>query len=321
MARTWPDPPADPEGFARAEVESPTGARLALRHHPAETAARCVVCVNHGLAEHSARYARFAAALAKAGVHVYAHDHRGHGATRAPDAPLGVFAKRDGWDQVIADSVFVIEHARAAHPGVPVVVFGHSMGGTIALNVALVRPDVADGFAVWNANVEVGAEALKQMRFVLGLEGLFGARRPSGVMKKLAFGAFNDAFKPNRTEFDWLSRDDAEVDLYVNDPLCGWPASVSLWRDLGVGIARAFDDKRYGAVPHSTPFHLLGGADDPATDGGEAILKLDARLRAMGFDDLSTTVLEDTRHETLNELNRADATKAFVRWLEHVTAG
>ena len=55
-----------------------------------------VVQINHGLAEHAARYARFADFLAARGFHVYAHDHRGHGATKAPDAPLGRFAD-DGW--------------------------------------------------------------------------------------------------------------------------------------------------------------------------------------------------------------------------------
>jgi len=320
MTKRWPDPPAAPAGFARTTVTSDTGAELALYHRPADTTARWAVCIQHGLAEHAARYARFATALSAAGAHVYAHDHRGHGATRAKDAPLGVFGKKNGWDKVVADAVFVNERVRAAHPGLPVVVFGHSMGGTIALNQVLERPDTVDGVAIWNANVEVGKQ-LGQMKFALGLEGLLGGRRPSGVMKALAFDAFNKKFAPNRTECDWLSRDEAEVDLYVADPLCGWPATNSLWRDMATGIERASDNARFGAVPHSTPFNLLGGADDPATDGGEAILKLDARLRSLGFDDVSTVVLEDTRHETLNELNRDDATKAFVRWLEKITAG
>jgi alpha-beta hydrolase superfamily lysophospholipase len=299
-------------------MQSDTGAALAVYHRPAEGRARATVCVLHGLAEHAARYARFAVALSEAGFHVYAHDHRGHGATRAPDAPIGVLARRNGLDRVIEDAVFVNERARAAHPDVPVLVFGHSMGGIIALNQAVSRPDTTDGVVIWNSSFD--ARRLSEARLGLALEGLLGARRPSGLMKERVFDAFNKDFAPNRTEFDWLSRDEAEVDKYVADPLCGFPASVSLWRDLLGGIERVQDEAAFGALPRATPFHLLAGAADPVTNNGAAIIALDERLRDMGFTDVSRVVLEKTRHETLNELNREEATRMLIRWIDRVVA-
>ena len=84
----WPEPPLAPDGFPRAVVTSASDADLAVYYRPARGSARAVVCILHDVAEHAGRYAATAQALSDAGLHVYAHDHRGHGATRAPDADV-----------------------------------------------------------------------------------------------------------------------------------------------------------------------------------------------------------------------------------------
>ena len=115
-------------------VRSPTGADLNLFVRQADGQPRAVVQINHGLAEHAARYARFADFLAARGFHVYVHDHRGHGATRAPDAPLGKFADEDGPAKVIADVDAIHDLIAGEQPNLPVILFGHSMGASVALN-------------------------------------------------------------------------------------------------------------------------------------------------------------------------------------------
>ncbi len=116
--------------------------QLALRHQPAaaDVRPRAILVLLHGLAEHSGRYARFADFMAQRGFQVYAHDHRGHGMTQAPDAPLGRFATHDGGLRVVEDVLVVIETARERHPALPVFLFGHSMGGLIAWNTVLAAP-------------------------------------------------------------------------------------------------------------------------------------------------------------------------------------
>ncbi len=128
--------------FSPFPLASPTGATLNVFHRAAEGRPRGVVQVNHGLAEHAARYARFAGALAARGFHVYAHDHRGHGATTAPDAPPGRFAGEDGAEKIVADVAAVLDRIGEAHPGLPVIVFGHSMGGRVALQLTLDHPEL-----------------------------------------------------------------------------------------------------------------------------------------------------------------------------------
>src|SRR5262245_62893379 len=119
---------------------SPTGATLNLYTRRASGRARGVIQVNHGVAEHAARYARFADAMAAHGFHTYAHDHRGHGYTEAPDAPPRVFGTPDGATKVIADMDAVHDLIEEENPALPVILFGHSMGGLVALNYLLRHP-------------------------------------------------------------------------------------------------------------------------------------------------------------------------------------
>ena len=297
------------------ELESPSGARLRLFSRLPEGRIRAAVQINHGMAEHAGRYARFADALARAGFAAFAHDHRGHGATEAPDAPRGVFGARDGFGKVIADVDAVNRHIRARDADMPVIAFGHSMGSIIALNYALRHPDRVAGLACWNAGVETGALA-RRSRLILGAERLLrGRERPSGLARKLTFDAWNKAFSPNRTGFDWLSRDEAEVDKYVADPDCGFEVSTGLWLDLLGGIFYGGDDRNLGSLARDLPVHVLGGAEDPCSNKGRDMAHLAARLERAGLTDVTLVTLPDTRHESLNEINRDTTTAGFLDWL------
>ncbi len=300
------------------KLASPTGAVLNLYSRDAGPAARGVIQVNHGLAEHAARYGRFAEAMAGRGFHVYAHDHRGHGHTTAPDAPTGMFATRDGAAKVIADVAAVHDLIAAEHPGLPVVLFGHSMGGLIALNFLLRHPGRVKAAAIWNANFSAGALGRAAQAILAWERFRLGSDVPSRLLPKLTFGAWAKQIKDRRTAFDWLSRDRAEVDKYVADPLCGWNASVSMWSDLFGFIFFGADDRNFAAVPRSLPVNLVGGEKDPATDGGKAVTALSERMRRMGFSNLATRVYAETRHESLNEQNRDIIAGDFAAWAERV---
>ncbi len=306
--------------FTPTRLMSPTGADLALYHLPAAWPARGSVQIHHGLAEHACRYAEFAAFLAARGYHVYAHDHRGHGATTAPDAPPRLFAEEDGWAAVMADAEAVNAHIHAAHARLPVIAFGHSMGGIIAFNQLLRAPETLTGAAVWNSNLALGP-LTAAMRAVLALEGLFTDRAaPSRLMNALTFETWNREFKPNHTEFDWLSHDEARVDAYVRDPLCGWPASISLWRDFVSGMEYGEDSDHWSASAKLQPLQLVGGREDPATRHGRGVEMLSRRLKAAGFTDIDTVICPEMRHETLNEQKRETAYALFADWADRVTA-
>jgi alpha-beta hydrolase superfamily lysophospholipase len=311
------EPPPAPEGFPRDVVTSSSDADLALHHRAAMGIARGVVCILHDLAEHAGRYVATAKVLSGAGFHVYAHDHRGHGATRAFDAPPGELAARGGFEKVVEDAVFVSQRARAAHRGLSVITFGQGFGGLVALRQVQLRPDTVDGAAIWNADVD-GA-GVKVIKRALSLVGMFGGGRGrtlyAGLLKR-----YGRRFKPKRTDYDWLSRDPAAVDAYIADPLCGQTPEASTWRDVLAGIEQVSVDAAFGAAPRGTPFHLLAGSDDPSTDNGQSIARLDLRLRDLGFTDVSRVILGGGRHDTLHDEGREEALRMLLRWMERVAA-
>ena len=300
-------------------LDSPTGARLAFHVHNAEATPLGIVIISHGMSEHSRRYAPFAAYLAARGYHVYALDHRGHGETTAPDATNGQFAKRDGASKVVADILAIRDLAAEQNPGLPLLLFGHSMGGLICLNVAISHPDRFAGFAVWNCDFSA-ALLSPVMRLILGIERwLKGSDVPSAMLPRLTFETWGKAIKGHRTLFDWLSNDPKEVDAYIADPLCGFPCTVSLWMDVTGFIERGANKGLLKSIPGDKALMLLGGGQDPASRGGKAITWLAKRLSETGHSRVTTLIFPDARHETLNDNDREKAMRAFSDWADGIT--
>lgn len=296
------------------------GARLAYRYMPASPPARGIVLICHGLSEHGGRYAAFAAAMSAAGFHVYAHDHRGHGETIAPDAQLGLFAPQKGLGKVISDVKTMRDLASSAHPTLPILLFGHSMGGLIALRATTHYPDDFNALAVWNSNFHAGIKG-HIARMVLKIErALKGSDVPSLIMIKSTFEAWGKSIPGHRTAFDWLSRDAAEVDKYIADPLCGFPASVSLWLDILELTLNTATPARLSRLSKQLPVHLVGGGEDPATDRAEATRWLAARLQQSGLRNVTMKIYRDMRHETLNEIGREHAIADFIDWAQQAVA-
>ena len=154
---------------------------------------------------------------------------------------------------------------------------------------------------------------------ILAVEAFFkGSDTPSAMLPKLTFQAWAKAMPNRRTDFDWLSRDQAEVDLYIADPLCGWDATVSLWRDVFELIyagGRVENLAKFAARPAGASDRW--GAQDPATDKGEAVRWLEGRMRKAGLTDVTLQILPETRHETLNEINREQSMAKFRRLARH----
>ncbi|MGG5260223.1 lysophospholipase [Phycicoccus avicenniae] len=276
---------------------------------------KAAVVVAHGMAEHSARYARLAEALTAAGYAVYAPDHRGHGRT-ASAADHGYFADAQGWEAVVSDLRAVTALARSEQPGRPVFLLGHSMGSF--LSRAYVIEDSRDlaGLVLSGTAGDPGALGKVGAGIAAAEARLRGRRHTSTLLDKLTFGQYNAAFKPNRTAFDWLSRDEAEVDAYVADPLCGNTFTSGFFKDLLGGLAGINDPKRVARVRRDLPVLLVAGDKDPVGDGGKGPRAVAQQYREAGVADVTCTLYPDARHEIFNETNRDDVTADVVRWLD-----
>lgn len=295
-------------------LKSTSGAQLRLYSCKARGEAKGVVQINHGLVEHAGRYARFATYLADRGFHVYAHDHRGHGHTKAPGAPLGSFGPEPVLDAVLKDVEAVHHHIGRKYPGLPVIVFGHSMGSMVALAFLARHTGRIDAAALWNMPLVWHVEA-RAAKILLAWEQFrLGSDVPSRILPRLTFQAWARAIPDAQTPFDWLSSDREEVEKYIADPLCGWAATVGMWNaifDLNLLLT---SKRNLQAIPRALPLQLVGGEDDPSTGGGKAMRRLESQLQRQGFSNLETTICPGFRHESLNELNRNLAMKAFGAW-------
>ena len=276
---------------------------------------RAIVQIVHGVAEHAGRYERFAEALTGAGYAVYAEDHRGHGRT-ARDGELGHFGDRDGFNTIVSDLRTVTEFAQAEHPGVPVVLFGHSLGSFLSRAYAVEHAHDLAGLVLSATGGNPPAVALPALGLSIAQARVFGRRRPSGLLDKIYNNQVNSAFKPVRTPFDWLSRDEAEVDKYLADPLCGGVLSAVSYGDMIRGWRSILGPKALTDVPKDLPVLVISGSRCQVGEDGKGPRAVTKALREAGLTDVTLTLYPDARHELLNETNRDEVTADVLAWLD-----
>lgn len=275
---------------------------------------RAAMHVAHGMAEHAGRYARLAEALTAEGFVVYANDHRGHGKSAKP-RELGHLGDRAGWASCLDDLRALIRAEKAAHAGLPFVLLGHSMGSFMTQELLFDLSRELDAAILSGSNGKPTPLAAAG-RLVARAERLrVGPRGVSKLLGKLSFEAFNETFAPNRTAFDWLSRDEAEVDLYVRDPLCGFDCSTATWIEVLDALARIAEPERQARIRKDLPLYVITGAEDAANELGKGVRRLLAAYQRAGLVEVSSRFYQGARHELFNETNRDEVTRELVAWL------
>ena len=279
---------------------------------------RGLVHVVHGMAEYGARYARLAAALNAAGYTVWAHDHCGHGDNMRVDGgpPLpGHFGDHGGWQRLLDDTVLVSQALQASSPRTPLLLFAHSMGSFVGQALMGLCGDRYRGVVLCGSNrppgplerASVGVARLeRQMR---------GPRTPSRWFQRLVFGTYNRPFAPNRTDVDWLSRDQAEVNAYAADPRCGFPLTTQAWLDFLEGKGTLGDAQHLRRIPSALPVRLIAGDKDPVGEQGAGVRRLFDTYRDAGLAHVSLRLYPNARHELVNETNRDEVTADLIAWL------
>lgn len=289
------------------------GTALHLTRWYAESAPKAALMIAHGMAEHSARYAPLAEHLVAEGYEVYAIDQRGHGHT-AQRGVQGHYADRNGWSKVVGDLASLNHHIRKQHPHIPIVLLGHSMGSYIGMAYLMQHSCSLHGAILSGSNYQplgvykAAALIARFERWRLGPTGR------SKLINYLSFGSFNKAFKPNRTDFDWLSRDPEQVDKYINDPQCGFICTTQLWCDLIDGFQQITPVNNLAQIDSDLPLLVIGGDSDPVSQG-KRLGDLAGALRTAGLKDVELKVYPDARHELLNESNRGEVTTYLCDWL------
>jgi alpha-beta hydrolase superfamily lysophospholipase len=283
-------------------------------------APKAVVQVIHGMAEYGSRYARLAAALAAAGYTTYAHDHRGHGKSISDASPPGHIADHDSWNLIVEDAHGVNREIARRHPGLPIIVLGHSMGSFVLQQLLFEHPADMVAAALSGSNGKPPAKAAAGKLLARIERARVGRRNPSRLLTRLTFGDYNKAFAPARTDFDWLSRDSAEVDAYIADPLLGFEVSTETWVDLLTGLDRIADPSNVARVPKGMPLYLFAGDRDPVGDFGKGMRRLHDAYQRAGIADVRLKLYPGGRHESFNETNRQEVTADFIAWCDEMVA-
>lgn len=260
------------------------------RWRAAGKAPKAAMVVAHGAAEHALRYKEPLTPLIEAGYAIYAEDHRGHGLT-ASEAERG---KLDA-QTVIGDLARLTERARGENAGKPVIFMGHSLGSMMGQGYVLDHHGLIDAFVLSGT---------------LDMITAFSNPRPPAA-------AFGDK---SREKFAWLSRDVAEVDKYVADPLCGFALAPETLASFAPVAQRAGDIEEIKKLPKRLPTYLFVGDEDPINRELAFFTPLVDRYKAAGMSDVTAKVYKGGRHEMLNETNRAEVVADLLAWCDRAIA-
>lgn len=270
-----------------------------------------VLILVHGMAEHIERYDGFATFLAKNNILVYGYDQRGHGDTD-PDS-LGYIDAADAFVQFRDDLASIVDEIKDKHPKIPLFLLGHSMGSFVTqFYLSTLEPKIS-GAILSGSNDKIGFVSNIGI-FLANMQIYFkGPKHKSKLLDKMSFGAFNKPFVPNRTAFDWLSKDEEIVDRYISSPYDGQIFSAAFFRDFLKGLQTI--GKNYPNFPKEIPLYIFSGMCDPVGRMGKGVQKLADRLNQY-VTDVTLKLYPDGRHEMLNETNKEEVYQNVLTWLE-----
>lgn len=280
-----------------------------------EGAIRAVLQISHGVAEYILRYEPLAAYLTARGFAVVGHDHLGHGASVAEGAPRLYFGPPGSWDLVVEDLYTCRRHCARRFPGVPLFLLGHSMGSFLVRTYLIRHPGTVDGaILMGTGHMRPGFLAVGKAFAAHEIRRL-GAERPSSAVAWLSFGAYNRTFAPNRTAFDWISANAANVDAYVADPLCGGNPTMGLFREMLRGLSFISRFEHLKRMDPATPVIFLSGSMDPVGEFGRGVRRAFRAFQKAGVRDAAMKLYPGLRHEILNEADRERIFGDLFQWM------
>jgi alpha-beta hydrolase superfamily lysophospholipase len=286
---------------AEFSFTSSDGLRIAYGRWDSRTPVRGVIQIAHGMGEHIQRYGEFIDALVSAGVTVYGNDHRGHGLTASSAKQFGDFGN-GGFELLVEDMVRLSRIAKDENPNLPFILFGHSMGSFAAQQYVL------------DHSREIDALILSGSGALDGLARL-ATSAPEGS------NVLNANFEPARTPFDWLSRDTAVVDAFMNDPLCFAELQPKAFASFLGAASELSDSLRLRNIRDDLSIYLFSGSEDPVGQQLEGLALLIHRYEKAGLYDISHDFYQEGRHEMLNEINREEVRERLLAWIASILEG
>lgn len=296
-------PSSDGKNTIHAEVYEPKDGRI-----------RGVVQISHGMIDYVARYEGLADFLTGHGFVVAGNDHLGHGQSVKDSSDFGYFADRDGYKLVVEDLYRMNRILKEEYPGVPLFLFGHSMGSFMARLYAVKYPESVDGIVIHgtggkNPLLTLGKAVINTLKI------FFGARHRSKLVTALAFGSYNSTYPKEEGINAWLTRDLQRVNGRKDDERTNFIFTLSGYNDLFSALGESNSDDWYSSYPIYLPTLVMSGEDDPVGNYGKGVREVYDGLSGAGVMNLRLKLYEGARHELFNEINREEVLADILEWL------
>lgn len=276
---------------------------------------KAVIEIVHGMMEHRKRYDYFAKALCDAGFLVITYDQRGHGETALSKEDLGYFAKERGWKLLIDDCYDICQLIKEENADVPFILFGHSMGSIVARSFMKRYDKELDGVILCGAPnysgiIPLGLSLAKMICKVKG------EHQRSDLLKEMVVGQFNKNIPNAKTSSDWLSKNEENIENYLNDPLCNFNFTNSGYVDLLFGMKDMHDTLRWNLQNPNLPILFVAGQNDPCTGYEKGLNNSVNVLKEAGYQNIERIVYGSLRHEILQEKERDAIISDLIYWIE-----
>lgn len=285
-------------------------------HYTASDNVKGSILIFHGMAEHHGRYTAFADFLNENGYDVYLYDHRGHGKDKKYEN-LGHIADDDGYKLLISDALTVLAYVTTNNRGQKMIVIGHSMGSLIARCI-MAEYDGMDAMVILGTTHQSALKTKLGCFLASCTKVLKEPSHRSPFLANITTGYKSFSKISNRTKFDWLTRDNNVVGLYINDAYCGYMCTASFYYDLIKLTSIASSTRAIKAPRRDLPILVMSGLDDPVGDYGNGVSKYYSLLQRYGFTASQCIIYDECRHELLNELNKDEVMADILKWLDDV---
>ncbi len=278
---------------------------------------KCIgtIVVVHGMMEHQKRYEYFANEMKNEGYAVLTYDQRGHGESAKTEKALGFFAKTRGWKLLIQDCFDMVSLIKSEYPGVPCILFGHSMGSIVVRSFIKrydteVQSVILCGAPTFSNLVPLG----HKLSQVIGL--VKGKRHRSELLKEIVLGSFNKSILDPKTPCDWISKNDENVLNYINDPLCQFNFTTVAYEDLLFGMMDMNETMRWNFRNKNLNILFISGSEDPCTGKEKGLDKSVKSLKEAGYTRIERRTYVPLRHEILNEIEKDKVIQDCIEWLK-----
>lgn len=270
----------------------------------------------HGSVEHAKRYEEFAKILVAKGYVVIAPDYRGHGLTGKSTNSFGHIGNKDGFNKIVDDLKETLVHFSEFYGDLPLTIFGHSFGSF------LVRKLVSD-LDLQACNVIISGTSYGKLHELKGgvilsktLSKFISKDIPNQKYSNFFWGVLNSKVKNKKGTLDYLTRDEVEIEKFIDDDLCGSPISIEFGTQMAKANNELRKDKYYKKTSNKIRLMLISGTDDPLSNKGKDIDKIALKYKKFGTENITIKLYKDARHELLNELNKEEVTNDIINWLE-----